>query len=150
MLLPVNGEPRALAATEHGVQNSIFSGNGQIAWLVTNAGQLLRVRTVDGGVDEFIPETPQLSLTTYFALPGSVIRAVGTGLSPRTRFHGADTLFPVTEATWDAATVQVPWELSGGTSNDALSVQGPQSPFRQEVQFSVLATARGTRLSGFR
>ncbi|MCX6607665.1 MAG: hypothetical protein NTV52_29325, partial [Acidobacteria bacterium] len=139
MLVPFGGEPRSLVGTEHGVQTAILSGNGQIAWLVTNAGQLLRVRTADGGIDEFIPETPYVFLDS-FAFPGSVLRARGTGLSPRTRFQRGGTLFPVTEATFQAATVQVPWELPSGTSNESLFIQGPESPFRQEVQFSALPT----------
>lgn len=139
MLMPLGGVPRLLTRTDSGVQTGILSGNGQIVWLVTNAGQLLRVRTVDSGIDEFIPETPHLLFSSYFALPGSVIRTVGYGLSARTRFQRGETPFPVTELSIHSATVQVPWELSQGASGESLVVQGPESPFRQEIMLNVLA-----------
>ncbi len=145
VIVAAGGEPRRLIEVEHGVQTAILSGNGQVAWLATYRGRLLRVRTGDGAADEVIPETPYLApgpvfpvSASVFALPGSVVRVAGTGITARTRFLLGDAAIPLSELSSQGTAVQIPWEYDAATGSRVLTVQGPGSPFLQRIDFASL------------
>jgi len=132
-------EPRALATIPSGVTQAILSGNGELAWLATGSGQLLRVRTADGVADEIIPATPILRSGSLFAYPGSVIRLNGTGLDEETRVDLEGMALPFSERTNDGLAVQIPWEYTAQPNTPRrLTIAGPRSPFRYTTQFRLL------------
>jgi uncharacterized protein (TIGR03437 family) len=131
-------EPRALVTIPSGVTQAILSGNGELAWLATGRGQLLRVRTADGVADEMIPETPILRTNSFFAYPGSVIRLNGTGLDEETRVDLEGVALPFSERTREGIASQVPWEFAARPNTPKLlTISGPRSPFRHSSQFSL-------------
>ncbi|MEP7367911.1 MAG: hypothetical protein ABI972_32005 [Acidobacteriota bacterium] len=136
MLLPPAGQPRMLIALPRGVTQAILSGNGQLAWLSTANGQLLRVRTLDSVADEFIGETPGLSPNSYAAYPGSVVRMSGTGLSAGTQYFLDDIALGVSEMRGQEVALQIPWEFPRNDARHFIYVRGAQSPFRQRFAFS--------------
>ena len=139
VLAEPGAEPRALATIPSGVTQAILSGNGELAWLATGSGQLLRVRTADGVADEIIPATPILRSGSFFAYPGSVIRLNGTGLDEETRVDLEGLALPFSERTNDGLAVQIPWEYTAQPSTPKrLTITGPRSPFRYTTQFSLL------------
>jgi uncharacterized protein (TIGR03437 family) len=138
MLLTSSAGPRRLLTLDEGVQNTILSGNGELAWVVTYSGRLLRVRTFDGGIDEFIPETPFVQGGAPAAFSGSVFRLSGLGLSVGTRVTLSDTVLAVTETSGQSAAVQLPWEFPISIRDLPLILQGPASPFHQSLSFFTL------------
>ncbi|MBN8732649.1 MAG: hypothetical protein J0L64_19055 [Acidobacteria bacterium] len=131
--------PRTLATIPSGVTQAILSGNGELAWLATGKGQLLRVRTADGVADEIIAETPILRSGSFFAYPGSVIRLNGTGLDESTRVDLEGLALPFSERTNDGLAVQIPWEYAAPPNTPRrLTIAGPRSAFRYTTQFRLL------------
>jgi uncharacterized protein (TIGR03437 family) len=128
-------EPRRLATIEGGVQRAIISGDGQVAWLASFLGQLLRVRTRDGAVEEIVPATPYLMPSSVVALPGSVIRLSGSGITAATRFQIGDMELPFSEFGRQSMAAQIPWEYSPGQGGGFVTVQGAGSPLRQRIEF---------------
>lgn len=138
MILPDGGVARRLATIDGGVDASILSGDGRIAWLSTRSGQLFRVRVGEDTPEEIIPTSPFVNgLGSFFALPGSVVHLTGTGLGSATRFLIGDRTVPVSDINGSMATVQVPWEYPRG-GRDTLTIQGPGSPFVQRFSFTAL------------
>lgn len=144
VFLAAGGEPARLMAVESGVTQAIVSGSGQLAWLGTGEGQILRVRTADGVADEIIPATPYTRLTFLSALPGSVVRLTGSGLTAAARYRLEGFELPFSEATPEGAAVQIPWEYAAagpappvGTVGPprAFSLSGSSSPFLQTLRF---------------
>jgi uncharacterized protein (TIGR03437 family) len=140
-ILTPGGEPRRVANLEAGVQRAILSGDGRIAWVATYTGQILRVHTADGSVEEAIPGTPYLSSGSLSALPGSVVRMFGSGLPQEIRFQLGDTDLPLSEVRGRELAIQVPWESVPGAASSVLTVRGPGSPFLQRFDFSLLNRA---------
>lgn len=125
-------ESHWLTTIENGVQRAILSGNGEIAWLATYSGEILRVRTADGGTDVFIPETPFLSGISQTVMPGSLVRVFGTGLSERTRFAVDGREMKASEIREQSAAIQIPWQYPpSGRGASRLAIAGPESPFQQ-------------------
>lgn len=135
MIIPPGSEPRRLSA-EAGIQRAIISGDGQLAWLVTGSGRILRVATSDGAITEVVPETPLVSVGSYLVLPGSVVRFFGTGFSARTKVQIDNLTFPISEVTSKGGAAQVPWEFAYYDGRvKPLFIQGDNNPFRQQVDF---------------
>ena len=134
-------EPRRIATIEAGVQRAILSGDGSIAWIATYTGQILRIHTADGSMDEVIPGTPYLSGGSQSAFPGSVIRMFGSGLQQRIQFRLGDTELPVAEVRGRELAVQIPWEFASDAPTSTLTVRGPGSPFLERFDFYVLNRA---------
>ncbi|MEP7365892.1 MAG: hypothetical protein ABI972_21770 [Acidobacteriota bacterium] len=136
VLAAAAAEPRLLLTLDGGAKAAILSGNGQIAWFTTANGRLIRVRTTDLGIDEFIPETLDLDAgRPYTAAPGSVIRLFGSGLPERTRFTLDGTPLPLSEPTGQRAAVQVPWEFPATPGERTLLIENPGSPFHLAARF---------------
>ncbi len=136
ILAPAAAEPRPLLPLDAGAQTAILSGHGQIAWFTTATGSLLRVRTADLGIDEFIPASPSLDAALpYSAAPGSVIRLFGTGLSARTRFTLDGLPLPASEFTGQRAAVQLPWEFPATPGERTLLIENPGTPFHLAARF---------------
>ena len=132
------GDTSALAAVPEGAAQSILSGNGELAWVSTHTGRLLRIRTGDGAVDEMIPETPFVRTNTQFAYPGSVIRFIGSGIGRHTRYRLSGFDLPFSETTAEGAAVQIPWEITPSAQAPTIRLANPESPFVQTVPFTLL------------
>lgn len=140
MVMGPEGEARQLTTVDSGVQRAVLSGDGRMAWVVTFGGELLRVRVADGSVDTVIRRTPFVGLGTYAAMPGSVLRLYGTGLSEATEMKAEGWRLPVSEWNAEGGAMQVPWEfaaLAGQTR--PLTLHGPESPFLQRLELRVMA-----------
>ncbi|MEP7364360.1 MAG: hypothetical protein ABI972_13990, partial [Acidobacteriota bacterium] len=137
VVLAPGSEPRQLIALDGGARNAIISGNGQLVWLATSVGQLLRVRTIDGVADEVIPASPLLSSRYFYTYPGSVIRLQGLGLSRDTQVTLAETPLVLAEINSRESVYQIPWEYAPSTPPLALTVRGTNSPFGQEIEFTL-------------
>lgn len=116
-----------------------LNGPGNVAFLVTTAGRIVRVEFADDAVKSVqtvIAPTPFVSLTRNFA-PGALVRL------PRFadgQYILDGKLLTVVSSTADQVAVQVPWEQRTGQvtfSVDAAS----NSPFRQEQLANVFPTA---------
>ncbi len=130
------GEATLVTSMSTDIVGGVLSGNGEVAWLATGLGQIMRVSLLDGRVEEAIPTTPFVTSTGTFAYPGSVIRLVGAGMTRETRFRLGETGLPLSELERDRAAVQVPWEYRPDAR--VLTVQGKDSPFAQRFGFTPL------------
>jgi len=136
-VLTHGSEPKLIQQIPGGVQDLILSGNGRIAWLVTANGQILRANLdTSSPADEFVPETPTGQPINYLASPGSVVRLIGSGFSARTHLAVGGVALPISEHTANGIAAQIPWEFNPSTASSRLVLQGPESPFRQEVGLS--------------
>lgn len=138
------GTPRRLATLDSPAQRAIVSGDGRIAWVATAAGQLLRIHTIDGSIEEAVPATPLLGGSALWAYPGSVIRFSGTGVTRDIRFQIDGARLPLSAIAGDAAYVQIPWEYPAAATARALTVQAPGSPFFQRFDFTAFDLPRIT------
>lgn len=141
---PPGGTPRRLATLDSPGQRAILSGNGRIAWVATAAGQILRIHTVDGTIEEVIPTTPYLGGSAMWAYPGSVVRFTGSGVTRAVRFQVGATRLPLSAVAGNFAYVQIPWEYPAATSARPLTVQAPGSPFFQRFEFTAFERPRIT------
>ena len=139
LLAPGAAEPRPLITLDGPAKAAILSGNGQIAWFTTDNGRLIRVRTGDLGIDEFIPPTPDIGTPTFSAAPGSVICVFGSGLSERARFSLAGQFLPYSELSPRRAAVQIPWEFPVPQDAQFLRIETDGHPFHQVAIFYPLA-----------
>lgn len=130
------GDAMLVTSTATDTLGGVLSGNGEVAWLATGLGQILKVSLLDGRVEEAIPTTPFVTSTGTFAYPGSVIRLVGAGLTRETRFRLGETVLPLSELERDRVAVQVPWEYRPDAR--VLTVQGKDSPLVQRFGFTPL------------
>jgi hypothetical protein len=142
MLLAPGSEPRQLITLDGGAHKAIISGNGQLVWLGTSAGQLLRVRTIDNVADEVIPATPLLTTRFLYSYPGSVVRLRGIGLSPDTQVTLGDVPLVLADFSTAESVYQLPWEYAPSGASPKFVVRGTGSPFRQEYPAFDLTSAQ--------
>lgn len=135
-IMPPGAEPRRLTNVDTGVERAILSGDGRLAWLASYSGQWLRVRVLDGAVEEVVPPTPYVAAGASFASPGSVVRFTGSGLDESTRFRVDDVALPIAALGPQLAYVQIPWEYTVTAQARPLTVQSPKSPFRRQFSFT--------------
>lgn len=126
---------RVLTREPGGFSEVALSGDGRVAFGVSNRGRLLRIDVASGKVTELVPRTPWITnpdlqfVTTYLGggvAPGSLVPLLGIGLSDtaaiaepplprelggvRVRIGGIDAA--VRAVAPDTVWVQVPWELA--------------------------------------
>jgi uncharacterized protein (TIGR03437 family) len=144
---------RQLTHDSAGVSNALLSGDGSVAYAVTRGGRLLKIAVSSGAIQELVPRTPYLGLTSIYQsisssfvfAPGAIVSLAGAGFSDSSFAAGPplpETLGDVTvtiqgEAariqSVDPATIMVlaPLDLVSTVSDTAhLAVQAPSSsPF---------------------
>jgi uncharacterized protein (TIGR03437 family) len=134
-IVPPGGDATRLAKIDAGVQRSIPSGDGRIAWLESNSGQLLRVQMANGSVEEVVPPTPYVRVATDVAFPGSVLHFAGTGINRTTHFRAGDATLPLSALEKDGAAVQIPWDHATGQYQEDVTVQADSDPFFQRTNY---------------
>ena len=76
------GSDRQLTGDPDGVVRAILSGDGSMAYAVSNGGRLLKIFVATAAVQEVVPRTPFLAQYQEFTLtPGKLVPLTGAGLS---------------------------------------------------------------------
>lgn len=84
---------RVLTREPAGFSEVALSGDGRVAFGVTNQGRLVRIEIASGAITELVPRTPWITnpslpgIATYLEdgiAPGSLVPLIGIGLSDRT------------------------------------------------------------------
>lgn len=80
------GNRRQLTRVPEGIREAILSGDGKIAYAITEAGRILRILVATAEVREVIPRTPVIDGPGNIVRrsPGSLIWLQGAGLSDTT------------------------------------------------------------------
>jgi uncharacterized protein (TIGR03437 family) len=108
------------------VSDGTLNGPGDLAFLVTAQGGIVKVATASGVLEPLIPATPYVrNLGTFAAGSLYALQGVGSG---RVLFDGREV--PVVYTTAAETAVQVPWELRAGQVPFLLDAPGA-SPFLQ-------------------
>lgn len=132
-LLP-GGEPQILF--DRPAREAVLSGDGQTAWIVSTAGELLRITTSSRAVETVVPPTPVHYTDSVSGAPGSVAH-----LDSLSKLAGVEVLaeglsFPVTKATEFRTSVQIPWEFPAVDRAVPMVIRGPGNPFFRSISFT--------------
>jgi uncharacterized protein (TIGR03437 family) len=127
-------ETMALAEGEL-VTDGTVSGSGELAFLVTTTGRLVKVTISTGAVDTLIPPTPYASNFYGWAF-GSLFHMKGTFTGSASEWkdrilidgHSA----PVLSVKPGQLDIQIPWSTASGTLSFRVLNSGP-SPFEQTL-----------------
>ena len=131
VLLSPDGVTRPLVNVPEGGREMILSGNGQVAWVETQTGRLLRVNTGDGSFTEVLPRTPYLSGIRAGSVPGSLARGFGYGMAMDTEISWPGAQAPVEEVKDTAFAFQIPWDYQPTTGQVRAIIHQPGNPFEQ-------------------
>ena len=134
--------PVTLPAGELAVDGTI-SGAGDIVFLATTLGRIVKVTVATGALDPLIPPTPYVGNVTQFPI-GSLLRLQTTYPATATDWTGQILLggqpLPVLAVKPGEVDVQVPWEQPAGSAQFHVALQDG-SPFQQFQQVFVLPIA---------
>ena len=145
-------EPRAFEVPD-GVREAVLSGSGQVAWVTTNAGRIVRFDIATGDAREVVGRTPFLQPVYATSAPGSLVSLVGSGLSAvaevatpplpkelggvRVELDGVPA--PLWSVSPNRILLQVPFE---GDFERAIDVAAPQWQFDTQHRVLRLAVAK--------
>jgi uncharacterized protein (TIGR03437 family) len=125
--------PIALPAGEL-VSDGTLSGSGDLAFLATTAGRLIKVTWSSGETTTLIPATPYGSNLDHGFVPGSLFHLRGALIGSPDDWSGGLTIddhpVPVVYARLGDVGIQVPWEQHTGYVPFRLSMPS-DSPFQQ-------------------
>lgn len=128
--------PRPVTSDPAGVKLAILSGNGRVAFALTNAGRLLRIDIDSGRQAELLPRTISTDFTfnclTGPAVAGSLRMLGGLAYDAepvRILFDGLAA--PIVSAKPGEVLFQTPWELAGRTATMEVETSIPPGPFQQ-------------------
>ncbi|MEK7404100.1 MAG: hypothetical protein AAB225_03240, partial [Acidobacteriota bacterium] len=130
---------RLITRDPSGIQSAILSGNGRVAYALTQSGRLLRVDADSGAETELLPRTLVVTTPSLGSRPvaGSLQRLSGVGfIGPdgvpepvRVYLDGSEA--PIISSWPGELWYQVPWELSGRTVPFRVETAVPPGPFEQ-------------------
>lgn len=127
-----------LPAGELAVDGTI-SGAGEIVFLATTLGRIVKVTVATGAIEPLIPPTPYASNVTQFPI-GSLVRLQTTYPGTASDWTGQILLggqpLPVIAVKPGEVDVQVPWEQPPGMAQFQVALQDG-SPFEQFQQVFV-------------
>ena len=121
-----------------------LSASGEVAWVATAAGRLLRIRVDEGVVQEVVSRSVSFLNPPAVVTPGSLVSMNGTGFTsgatfqprpPLERFIGDLTLWigqtkmAMAHAGPNHLEFQVPWDAAPGEGNLYTEIAGLTSPF---------------------
>lgn len=117
--------PQWLAYTPEGYHEAVISGDGKVAFAVTESGRLLRIDLTSLSVQELLPRTPWIDHVTGAWRQGAANKIVGGGFSSKVilplmypasnelggvKVNVNGTEFPVLRILPSEITYQIPWE----------------------------------------
>lgn len=128
-LRPVTQDPA-------GIKLAILSGNGRVAFALTNAGRLLRIDIDSGQQTELLPRT--LSFDSAFncltgpSVAGSLRTMGGLAYDDEpVRILFDEVEAPIVSTRPGEVLFQIPWELAGRTATMRVETSLPPGPFKQ-------------------
>ncbi len=134
MQLVPGGEPQVLF--DRPAREAVLSGDGQTAWIVSNAGELLRITTSSRIVETIAPPTPVHYTDTLTGSPGSVAHLDSLSNLAGVEVSSEGVSFPVTKATEFRTSVQIPWEFPAVERPVPMLIRGPGNPFFRSIAFT--------------
>lgn len=125
---------RQLTDEMGGIREAVLSGDGRVAWAVSNNGAVLRLDTIGGTVETRIEPTPMATSITPGA-PGSAGEIAGSSLADKQVLIGGRPA-PVQLAEPSRLRFQVPWDTPTGDTELALQPAGVyfESAFPYSIQ----------------
>jgi len=123
------------------VSDGTLTGPGDVAFLVTTGGRIVKATQSTGAIDTLFPATPSCD-TTYPVAAGSLTYLACSIIGSASDLQGQilinGTPVPVLSAQGGVIGVQVPWEARG-TLNNTLSLNSQSaSPFDASQPITVL------------
>jgi uncharacterized protein (TIGR03437 family) len=119
---------RKLTDEPGGITDVAVSGDGRVAWASTARGGLLRIRLETGEIERVIDSSPVVVATSRPAVPGSLLRIVGSGFGENSRVLLDGQPVPVLKVAPSEVAVQIPWEAKSGDRPN-LKLETGASPF---------------------
>lgn len=152
-LMRIDGaERRQITADPDGIRSAVLSGDGRIAWVLTQTGRLIQVDIDGGNATEVIARTPVFLTGTATAAIGQVVSAAASvllGDAVEVRVDGRPT--PVLAVERGAVKFQMPWDIEDFaevdvalSSQDAGSWSGAPLRIRVRTYDPVFVTAPGS------
>lgn len=116
---------RQITNEPDGLRTFALSGNGLIAYGLTNRGRLVRIEVEAAAVTELLGPNVSLDDTSYVLVPGSRVALTGSALDdPGLSVTIAGAEAPILESTPHTLTVQIPWECPT-TGSPAIHLNTP-------------------------
>lgn len=113
-----------LIEVSDGVADLTLSGNGNVAYVSTSGGRLLRIDTASRATEDLTGSTPAFNGAYAMFVPGSLVFIRGAGLnSPGVTVRFGAAQLPVVGTDLEGLFVQVPWELPPTTARLTLSTE---------------------------
>lgn len=116
------------------VSDGTLTGGGDVAFLATTRGRIVKVAVASGALETVVPNTPYCSAPFPAGVPGSRLHLACTVAGSTSELQG-NILFdgipaPVLAAQAGEIDVQVPWEVTPKLGRSELSFRGTySSPF---------------------
>jgi uncharacterized protein (TIGR03437 family) len=126
LIKPDGSDPTWFGFTPEGYREAVISGNGKVAFAVTEWGRILRFDLVSSEATELVPRTPWVAGVQGSGWPGAANHLIGGGLSAQgfapdgypapTQLGGVRVEYggqplPLLSVTPTEITYQLPWEF---------------------------------------
>jgi uncharacterized protein (TIGR03437 family) len=123
-------EFRTLAASSEGFAGAAISGDGSVAWAVTQSNRLLRIDVASGAAAEILPPLGAVSGVDEQGVPGSAVFIRGRGFTKDQQALDGATVLPQVDVAADGYWVQIPWEYNGQPAVPrTITLRAPDNPF---------------------
>lgn len=121
---------RKLTDESDDIHYSILSGDGHLAYAMTNGGRLLRVEVETATVTEILGRTLSPHAWLNYPSPGSAFLISGSAMDqPGLTVTIGGLNAPIIQAIPGQLTVQVPWEVPAGVSTTVSILSTAKSEF---------------------
>ncbi len=133
-------ETRKLTSEDAGIQAAVLSGNGGLAYAVTNGGRIIKVDVGSGEVTELAGRTVSVSSMPARTAKGSALVIGGTALDEEGLSVSIGGLTaPIVQASAGELVIQTPWETAIAEAAPVVLALGPDSKpvFEAPLEYEV-------------
>jgi hypothetical protein len=141
-------DARAITREADGVRTGVLSGDGRVAYALTNGGRLLRVETGTGAVTELLGRTPWLAPFEHELVAGSANVIPGSGLQEAWLVTADMQILPVLAAEPERLVVYAGPNLNPGREVRVRVVAAGGAPFQARLDYVAKIVARRPRQFG--
>jgi uncharacterized protein (TIGR03437 family) len=131
-------EFRTLAASSEGFAGAAISGDGSVAWAVTQSNRLLRIDVASGAAAEILPPLGAVSGVDEQGVPGSAVFIRGRGFTKDQQALDGATVLPQVDVAADGYWVQIPWEYNSQPAVPrTITLRAPDNPFETVAHVAI-------------
>jgi uncharacterized protein (TIGR03437 family) len=131
-------ETRTLVSSSEGFASAAISGDGRVAWAVTQSNRLLRIDAASGAAAEILPPLGAVFGVDEQGVPGSAVFIRGKGFTKDQQALDGATVLPQVDVTAEGYWAQIPWEYNNQpTVPRTVTLRAPNNPFETLAHISI-------------